>query len=133
MPGKGEGIYGFSSNCDGSRTDVDYSRSRPGSQLRSAIAVAETRRVPLPASYSRRLNVAAFLERSRSGNGGHVWLFFEEAVPAALARRLGAYILTETMEFRPDIGLDSTGASGGSRISTHRSRIRPRTGQPGRI
>jgi len=55
----------------------------------------------------RRLNVAAFLERSRSGNGGHVWLFMEEAVPAALARRLGAYILTETMEFRPDIGLDS--------------------------
>ncbi len=55
----------------------------------------------------RRLNVAAVLERSRSGNGGHVWLFFQEAVPAALARRLGSYILTETMEFRPDIGLDS--------------------------
>ena len=55
----------------------------------------------------RRLNVPAFLERSRSGNGGHVWLFFEEAVPAALARRLGSFLLTETMEFRPDIGLDS--------------------------
>ena len=53
------------------------------------------------------MNVAAALERSRSGNGGHVWLFFEEAVPAALARRLGSYILTETMERRPDIGLDS--------------------------
>lgn len=55
----------------------------------------------------RRLDVPAFLERSRSGNGGHVWLFFAEAVPAALARRLGSYLLTETMEFRPDIGLDS--------------------------
>ena len=55
----------------------------------------------------RRLKVAAALERSRSGNGGHVWLFFEEAVPAALARRLGSHILTETMERRPDIGLDS--------------------------
>ena len=55
----------------------------------------------------RRVNVAAVLERSRSGNGGHVWLFFQEAVPAGLARRLGSYILTETMEFRPDIGLDS--------------------------
>ncbi len=55
----------------------------------------------------RRLNVAAALERSRSGNGGHVWLFFHEAIPAALARRLGSHILTETMERRPDIGLDS--------------------------
>ena len=55
----------------------------------------------------RRMNVPAALERSRSGNGGHVWLFFEEAIPAALARRLGSHILTETMERRPDIGLDS--------------------------
>ena len=55
----------------------------------------------------RRMNLAAALERSRSGNGGHVWLFFSEAIPAALARRLGSHILTETMERRPDIGLDS--------------------------
>jgi hypothetical protein len=32
---------------------------------------------------------------------------FEDAIPAALARRLGSYVLTETMERRPDIGLDS--------------------------
>jgi hypothetical protein len=55
----------------------------------------------------RRTGLAAALERSRSGNGGHVWLFFQEAVPAALARRLGCHILTETMERRPEIGLDS--------------------------
>jgi len=53
------------------------------------------------------MNLAAALEGSRSGNGGHIWLFFEEAIPAALARRLGSHILTETMERRPDIGLDS--------------------------
>jgi hypothetical protein len=53
----------------------------------------------------RRMNLSAALERSRSGNGGHVWLFFAEAIPAALARRLGSHILTETMERRPDIGL----------------------------
>ena len=47
------------------------------------------------------------LERSRSGRGGHVWLLFEDAVPAALARKVGSYILTETMERRPDIGFDS--------------------------
>ena len=55
----------------------------------------------------RLMNVPAALERSRSGNGGHVWLFFAEAVPAALARKLGTYLLTETMERRPDLGLDS--------------------------
>ncbi|PYT72552.1 MAG: restriction endonuclease subunit R [Acidobacteria bacterium] len=55
----------------------------------------------------REMNVPAALERSRSGNGGHVWLFFNEAVPAALARKLGTYILTKTMERRPEIGLDS--------------------------
>lgn len=55
----------------------------------------------------RRLELDAALERSRSGRGGHVWIFFDQAIPAALARRLGAHLLTETMEGRPDIGLDS--------------------------
>jgi superfamily II DNA or RNA helicase len=55
----------------------------------------------------RRLGLSAALERSRSGRGGHAWLFFECAIPAALARRLGSHLLTEAMECRPDIGLDS--------------------------
>ncbi len=49
----------------------------------------------------------ATLERSRSGNGGHVWLFFREAVPASLARRLGTHILTETTVRRPQTKLAS--------------------------
>ena len=54
-----------------------------------------------------RLSLPAAPERSRSGRGGHVWLFFEEAVSAALARKLGSYILTETMDRHPEAGLDS--------------------------
>ena len=54
-----------------------------------------------------RRAVPAALERSRSGNGGHVWLFFDTAVAAGLARRLGALLLTETMDDRPDLGFRS--------------------------
>ena len=55
----------------------------------------------------RAKEVPAALERSRSGNGAHVWSFFEEPVPAQLARRLGAHLLTEAMERNPDIGFRS--------------------------
>jgi superfamily II DNA or RNA helicase/very-short-patch-repair endonuclease len=58
-------------------------------------------------SRCRDLRLPGVLERSRSGNGAHIWIFFREAIPASLARRLGSYILTETMERRPDIGLRS--------------------------
>ena len=46
----------------------------------------------------RRLELPVALERSRSGHGGHAWLFFDEAIPAALARRLASHVLTEAME-----------------------------------
>jgi superfamily II DNA or RNA helicase/very-short-patch-repair endonuclease len=55
----------------------------------------------------RALGVPAVLERSRSGQGGHVWVFFEEAITAASARRLGSFVLTETMERHPDLGFGS--------------------------
>ncbi|MCL2009631.1 MAG: DEAD/DEAH box helicase [Synergistaceae bacterium] len=45
-----------------------------------------------------RHNVPAYLERSRSGNGGHVWIFFDQPVPAKVARQMGTFLLTETME-----------------------------------
>ena len=37
------------------------------------------------------------IERSRSGNGAHVWILFEQPVAAGKARRLGNAILTEAM------------------------------------
>ncbi len=55
----------------------------------------------------RSYKVPAVLECSRSGNGGHVWFFFSEPTPAGLARQLGAFMLTESMEQRPDIGFES--------------------------
>jgi hypothetical protein len=55
----------------------------------------------------RELGVPAALERSRSGKGGHVWLFCADAVPASDARRLGTMLLTRTMNRRPEIGFKS--------------------------
>ncbi|MDD1444305.1 hypothetical protein MEO93_28995, partial [Dolichospermum sp. ST_sed3] len=53
-------------------------------------------------------DVPTALERSRSGNGGHIWIFFGAPVPAALARQMGTFLLSQTMERRPEIGLDSS-------------------------
>jgi superfamily II DNA or RNA helicase len=55
----------------------------------------------------RNKNIPYAVERSRSGNGAHVWIFFEDPIPAFEARRLGAAVITETMEDHPEIGLDS--------------------------
>jgi len=51
--------------------------------------------------------IPASLERSRSGNGAHIWLFFERPVAAAKARTLGSVLMTKTLDRRPEIGLDS--------------------------
>ena len=53
------------------------------------------------------MGVPASLERSRSGNGGHIWIFFDQPFPAVIARKMGSAILTRTMERRHQLGLDS--------------------------
>jgi len=53
------------------------------------------------------MGIPAALERSRSGKGGHVWMFFDRPVPASLARKFSCAILTRSMERRHQIGLDS--------------------------
>ncbi len=47
------------------------------------------------------------LERSRSGEGYHVWFFFSEPIEAWIARRMGSLLLTETMSQHPEIGFKS--------------------------
>lgn len=47
------------------------------------------------------------VERSRSGNGAHVWFFFSQPVSAADARRLGSGLLTQTMARRHELRFQS--------------------------
>lgn len=46
-----------------------------------------------------RAGVTVALERSRSGRGGHAWIFFGKPVPASLARKLGAILLANPPQF----------------------------------
>lgn len=55
----------------------------------------------------RAAGVPAALERSRSGDGGHVWVFFSDAVPASSARRIGVHLVREAMTVRAELDLVS--------------------------
>jgi hypothetical protein len=55
----------------------------------------------------RQIGLPAAVERSRSGNGAHVWFLFSEPVPAVIARRMGCYLITETMSRRHELSMDS--------------------------
>lgn len=48
---------------------------------------------------SQGKNIPAYLERSRSGNGGHVWIFFEKSYPAIRSRKIFIQILEESGVF----------------------------------
>lgn len=58
-------------------------------------------------SVCRDWNISAYIERSRSGNGAHVWILFSEPIQARQARRLGNAILTEAMEREGKISFKS--------------------------
>lgn len=55
----------------------------------------------------KEFDIPVAIERSRSGNGGHAWLFFEKPIAAALARRFGTALLTYSMNMRHELSFKS--------------------------
>ena len=53
------------------------------------------------------LSIPLYIERSRSGNGCHLWLFFKDAIKASIVRKLGFKLLNRVLESQPRLGLGS--------------------------
>jgi superfamily II DNA or RNA helicase len=56
---------------------------------------------------AQKSGVTAAIERSRSGDGAHAWIFLAEPVPAVLARRLGTILLAKASAVRPAMNLSA--------------------------
>ncbi len=56
---------------------------------------------------AEQMGISIGIERSRSGNGGHAWIFFAHPVPAVLARRLGTLIVARASSFHQGMKLST--------------------------
>ena len=55
----------------------------------------------------RLFEIPVYTERSRSGNGAHLWYFFSEEISAVFARKFGTAILNKAMEVGKNIKFSS--------------------------
>jgi hypothetical protein len=55
----------------------------------------------------RFARIPVAIERSRSEHGAHAWLFFAAPISANIARRMGCYLITETMNRRHELSMES--------------------------
>jgi superfamily II DNA or RNA helicase len=74
---------------------VDFDKGGWRDDVRAFVAAARRRGLPVA------------VERSRSGNGAHVWFFFDAPVAASTARKMGCHLITEAMASRHELGMDS--------------------------
>lgn len=89
------GVYPLLENNTCSFLAVDFDKKE---WKRDVLIFAET---------CEKFRVPYHIERSQSGNGAHVWFFFEKPVAASLARKFGNVLLSKSTDKRLEIGLDS--------------------------
>jgi Uncharacterized protein conserved in bacteria len=56
---------------------------------------------------AKKLGLIPLIELSQSGNGCHIWFFFEKAIQARLVRKFGAALLKYTMLEQPALSFES--------------------------
>lgn len=56
---------------------------------------------------AKRRNINAAVERSRSGNGAHIWFFFLEPISAKAAREFGSCLITEAAALNKTITFEA--------------------------
>ena len=81
------GIYPLLSDNSSWFLVADFDKENWIAEAKSFIKSCQTKGIP------------AYLERSRSGNGGHVWLFFEQPYPATRSRKIFISILEQSGAF----------------------------------
>ncbi|WP_312753651.1 TOTE conflict system archaeo-eukaryotic primase domain-containing protein [Rummeliibacillus suwonensis] len=54
-----------------------------------------------------KFGLSPLIELSQSGNGAHLWFFFDSNIPAKKARQLGNYLLKQSMVDYPELSFDS--------------------------
>ncbi len=89
------GVYPLLENDTVRFAAIDFDKESWRADVSSVVQVLHSLELPVA------------VERSRSGNGAHIWFFFSEPLPAAYVRDVLSFILTLTMERNPSMGLDS--------------------------
>jgi hypothetical protein len=74
---------------------VDFDKGQWRDDVAAFVATCKSKNVPFA------------VERCRSGNGAHVWFFFQSPIPAGVARKMGCYLITETMAQRHELSMAS--------------------------
>ena len=89
------GLYPMTTNDTCFLLAMDFDESTWGEDIKVVIKVCNDNDIPV------------YAERSRSGEGCHLWFFFESEMKASLARRFGTIILNLAMQECGNIKFDS--------------------------
>jgi hypothetical protein len=89
------GVYPLTHSAETIFLAADFDGEHWRRDIRAALAGA------------RELGIPVAIERSRSGDGAHQWIFFNAPVPAAQARKLGFLILSRAMNYEDQLPLTS--------------------------
>lgn len=89
------GLYPMTENDTCFLLAMDFDESTWGDDIKVVIKVCNDNKIPV------------YAERSRSGEGCHLWFFFEREMKASLARKFGTIILNLAMQECGNIKFDS--------------------------